>query len=812
MNILVLGYSVTAELGFVEIAQNSKFCEKFSIKKIGLGGFQPSSAIHVFQTELKIKRPDIVILEQSTPAFRIWEKDRLAYKKYVEAILRECFRIGAKFSFLELQRKDVDFEVDWVVSLHKELCDRFCVGQVLGAVNPSLLRDEVHPNEEGRKEYSNSFIDAIRKASCVTATEACFLEVPEYAAVPIKSFLIGVENLVWETYTRGGFIAEMLRIKEGDSVDILLGKDSVFVGFIGMAGPRTGWFDVEFGEISNKIKMYDEYCYYSRASSKLIKNDTFSDPGVLKKLKITQLSEVPLDPLLKGSKDSGPRVGGLSHLLVKIIKNSNYEEGDYKMNKAKFKKNVFSRGFLISETKADLHKIARTSAVSDFLNGWQSTFFGPFQILFDKNLNYSKVSSDRLAVAVMGLCLNPFDGSISNQSVAESLYRALNAGESCFYEKLDELSGNFVVLYRINADVKVLQDCAATKPVYFYRNALFGTVVASHANLIALPLALMRDPRADYILENEEYKKDPSRYLPGDITPYAGLKALTANNFLRLRDASTHRFFPRESLELKELSDDIVAEVSGVFIEQARLLRSIGRPIQIATTAGKDSRVSVASFSKFDDVKLFSFYFSHLRHLDDDVYIARAMSDILGLHLDVFDLAKYVDSDFRGAFNLTSPKGIWPGAALCYISEFDQDLIHVRSTVSEIGRCFYGRRSGKEVTPDYLASIFTTTEFGKDEVVVSAMEKFIAQANFDKRHFYNYDLHDMFYWEHRNSKWQNILCQEAEMATDVFIPFNNRKLIMMFLSLDPVLRKSAELHKRIVAYVCPSLRDVPYVS
>lgn len=316
------------------------------------------------------------------------------------------------------------------------------------------------------------------------------------------------------------------------------------------------------------------------------------------------------------------------------------------------------------------------------------------------------------------------------------------------------------------------------------------------------------DPRAEAVYSSEAYKKDPSRYLPGLVTPYAGLLPLTANNQLDVSNGCSRRFFPREALAPRAFDDKIVDEIAEIMLSQARIIGSLDRPLTLAATGGRDSRVSAVTFSGQPRLSYYSFHMPSINHLTEDVDIARKLAKIEGVPLDVYELETYKDAAFGKAFKAHSPRGIWPAAALCYLREFQPDAIHIRSTVSEIGRVFYSKRTSKSVTPEVLAGTYTRTEFRHESLVQEAMRDFIKLTNFDVSQFFNYDLYDMFYWEHRNSKWQNILCAEAEMATDVFVPFNNRKLLQLFMSVPYRNRLEADIHLALCKRFKPEFSDI----
>lgn len=473
---------------------------------------------------------------------------------------------------------------------------------------------------------------------------------------------------------------------------------------------------------------------------------------------------------------------------------------------------VFARGFILSSVAdSQIRQRLIRKPYAENLNSWTHTFFGPYTLWVDPLLNYARVRDNTYGVGVLGLCINPFDGLATNSEIAEALYNALKRGRTAFYDYVDQLSGAFVIIYRENADVFVLQDTAATKPVYYHQTTAGETTVSSHTSVVQYLHDLAPDPRAQAVYESDIYRKDPSRYLPGMVTPFADLLPLTANNELDVKRARSHRFFPRGPLEPRPFDDAIVAEISAIMVRQAKIIGQMGRPLRLAATGGRDSRVSAATFSGQPNLQYYSFHMPSINHLTDDVIIARKLANIEQIPLDIYELETYKNPTFNPAFRAHSPRGIWPGAAHCYLTEFSLDTIHIRSTVSEIGRVFYSHRPAKTVSAATLAKIYTRTDFKENPMVLTAMQDFIDLTEFETSKFFNYSLYDMFYWEHRNSKWQNILCSEAEMATDVFIPFNNRSLLKLFMSIPFKHRQLASIHLALCDQLKPAFKAIEIV-
>lgn len=478
-----------------------------------------------------------------------------------------------------------------------------------------------------------------------------------------------------------------------------------------------------------------------------------------------------------------------------------------------YEKSVFNRGLLITSVPAkEIERKLFGKKFFENIQGWGKTYFGPYSVWVSPNLNYETVRDKTYGVAVAGLCLNPFDGSNDNKIIAEKLYESLKKGLPEFLNYVDQLSGSFIILSRINEVVSCIQDAAATKPFFFYKD--FGGLISActHSKILAEIHGLDTSAEAKTTLADQEYKRDPSRYLPGNITPFSKLNPLYANNQLVLNTAISHRFFPREILKSNEDLEFLAKKAASLMVNQAKLIHERKRPIYIALTAGRDSRVSASSFYGLDNTTYFTFHNARTGHLTQDVITAQHLSRLSKVDLKIFDLENYKDKKFNSSFVTHSPMGIWESAALCYLTELPENSIHIRSTVSEIGRNFYKNRLNKDITPINLASIYTKTGFSSSSTAIAAMTDFITGANFNSEAFFNYEMHDLFYWEHRNSKWQNTLCQEAEMATDVFIPFNNRELIKLLLKAPSPARISAKIHERIPELLAKPFIGVPYAS
>lgn len=472
---------------------------------------------------------------------------------------------------------------------------------------------------------------------------------------------------------------------------------------------------------------------------------------------------------------------------------------------------TFRRGvFLSSLNEGDIRRKLNDRNFPQ-LSSWTKTYFGPnLKLWYDPRLKLARQDTPRFSLAIMGLAINPYDGHANNEEIVQELFNRLNHSIAAFRAYVDELTGSFLILMRDGENVYLQQDAAATKTIYYHADAQGQISAGVHASIIAALHDLKPDPRAEETWAAESYRKDPSRYLPGMTTQFSDLLPLSANTELDFSARKPHRIFPRAPLMHREFGDDMVSEVAQIFRRQADMIAAMGRPMYLAATGGRDSRVSYAAFSRYTELQLFSFHYPSRGHLSKDVQIAAELAKISGHKLSIFDLENRnpAKSEFVNAFFRHSPRGIWPDAAYAYVSNFSDDAIHIRSTVSEIGRIFYVHRWAKDITARNFAPTYTFTKFHEVPWVIESLDWFFKTNGFTKDNLLNFDPYDMFYWEHRNSKWQNILCVEAEMACDVFIPYNNRRLLTTMMSLHYEDRKEAKLHFAVIEALQPRFSSV----
>src|SRR5699024_10073334 len=137
-----------------------------------------------------------------------------------------------------------------------------------------------------------------------------------------------------------------------------------------------------------------------------------------------------------------------------------------------------------------------------------------------------------------------------------------------------------------------------------------------------------------------------------------------------------------------------------------------------------------------------------------------------------------------------------------YADQYPPNNLHIRSNIAEVVRVYYKRRTG-EVSEEKLANLYTISPFKDNDLVLNSFKEFIEITNIKSDKFYNYNFAYLFYCEHRIGMLHSWLINESDVAYETFVPFNNRKLLTMMLSIPEEERIGDELFIEIINNVNP---------
>ena len=387
-------------------------------------------------------------------------------------------------------------------------------------------------------------------------------------------------------------------------------------------------------------------------------------------------------------------------------------------------------------------------------------------------------------------------------SIARSLCRAIDdGGADAAVGRALYLGGRHLTLIGDEDGCRLVPDCISSVPAY-WTEVGDEVVIASHPNIIA---ELHPDiPRDEHVLDlmrtAKEMETGGTLYIPAPRTTLSGVRPLLANHCLRISDhaqgrVAHERIYPREPRP-RLATEDAFQEFKRLFIAHTRLLIR-DRPIAISLTGGLDSRMTLYAARAFLNQGSFAWTWikgpRSSRAMVDDLVKANRQAYELSVTHRIVDLQ---DEDrehwFNQAYDRTfNPWRQHPKVPLAAATQLPREVDHFLSMVAEVGTGFYAHRSEPEPTAARLASLYCRFPFGELPEVRAIHDEFISYGDFRTSHFFDYDYHDLFYWESRIGRWGVHRMQELDLAHRVQLPFNHRGIVeaLQAFSLEERLEK-----------------------
>jgi hypothetical protein len=415
-------------------------------------------------------------------------------------------------------------------------------------------------------------------------------------------------------------------------------------------------------------------------------------------------------------------------------------------------------------------------------------------------------------IAMIGYCIdleNP--GSNEADIVSSLLHRALRDGVDAMLAHTDDLFGRFAAICHIGGDWRVFADACATRTIYFAEDQ---PAIASHSTILGELVGAA--PRMEIF---QHYWCA----LPGNASPCAGVRVLPANFTLDPATRKLRRFWPRSPRRQRSVCD-VIDEADAILGRTATATASRWKPA-ISLTAGLDSRLSLSVFYGAHDLVAFTYH----RDAQDtaDVEIAHRLCQRLGiphrqLPLVARSQAESVYRLIEAIPDCTFDKHVAP----IYLSAFPEcnnAVIHVRSSLAEIGRAFWRYHPGMPTTLDpsnwiHVSLAKSTANMPKRAEAAAylreEMQRFFTTVGYDSvdqrsPEIMGYDVWDLAYMEHRMSTWHAQALSGSDMAFDTSILFNSRRLLELIMSVPLQDRRRATLFRQIIARRCPQIADIP---
>lgn len=434
---------------------------------------------------------------------------------------------------------------------------------------------------------------------------------------------------------------------------------------------------------------------------------------------------------------------------------------------------------------------------------WENFQFFKFNFYFSKSTKYS-LSVDK-KILVIGNIYD-IEDQISNEEVIENIENHLNKSLAECIKYITYLAGRFLVFIESEGKLLILPDSHCTMACYWSESE--KNVFTSHLQLLKDHLDFEKNEVLSEIMNHIDYISPGGKYFPAKLTPLKNVYPLIANCLLKYdpQGKTIHeRYYPHMPLQKKYhglSQDDIYLRFKQYLINYLKLTYKKNNTY-ISLTNGLDSR-AVLSALILAGIELESFTYARFgensQTFERDLLGAARLSATAGIPHFILSLPKldYKNTFYKLYSKTFSLHARFPSLTQAYYEQLPIGANVLVSTISETGTIFYQVRDEKEISEIELSKKWSYSKINNHEIIHEEFNKYIEYTNFKKESIFDYNFYDLFYWEHRNSKWGNLWYQECDLSHNVILPFNCRLINELMLILPFEKRKSKYLLNRLI--------------
>jgi hypothetical protein len=433
-------------------------------------------------------------------------------------------------------------------------------------------------------------------------------------------------------------------------------------------------------------------------------------------------------------------------------------------------------------------------------------------VFADEALPVHQSSNDRHCLLLLGFALDPEHPSRSDQNIADELLSSCDDSTSLF-KHLGRITGRFAVLVG-DATVQggalrlIVGDSSSFRQIHHGRHDGHFFVTSSIKMFL------------DYIGDECQIRHDKAIFMRHPQFAWNGhgwycdeaaddrLRRLLPNHYFDYSANKVYRI-PLEphagNLKSSDVYETCASLLKGAY--KALLNRyALLQPV----TAGMDSRMLVASTREF--VKDLQYYVFDFERADRrmDIQIAEQIAKDKHLNFRILRTQKVTDA-FREEY---SKEHVFPrvdlgtrGIQYHYFNHRTGNVINVNGNCGEILRCYLGFCNG--MIPRHRMYYYTrySEQF---PFLREAIENWYDEAAIAVRDT-DVSILDLFYWELKMGVWGAQYPFEQDIAIEECSPFNNKRLLLTFMSIPARLRRKPLLKapKEWVEYMWPGLSRYP---
>lgn len=450
-----------------------------------------------------------------------------------------------------------------------------------------------------------------------------------------------------------------------------------------------------------------------------------------------------------------------------------------------YKKYLYIRGFLLTD-RDDIDTQA-----FPFYGNWNKIPVGDCYTAYTHYLqNVYTFDNGNLVFFLFGHAYNPFTMVYDETEILKCI--AESYGTDDFYDRIDEITGVFVMGFVCGKDVTFIVDPSGMQSASYsaYDNHFY---ITSHSQIIGDLCSLKMSAIAEELINYKWYYRVMGPYMPADLTQFDEVKRIVPDieYFYKSGNISHERFYPVKKLtEVKDAKEynAVIEQAADILKNSMELVVKKWDMPSISLSGGIDSNTTFAAANGlYDKIRSFSFISAEKESID-----AVAAEKIAGRfnvdwklyeipnnndELDNFEPIKRIIDHNNGYIARGRDNEYRKRAFL--VKNLDTD-VEIKSWASETIRAYwykyYGRKSMPKLSPKLFRNLYKIFIFNRP--LAHKIDKIFAEYI---KEFEYYDIPDgylpadMHYNEVGWGSWGGLNISEMKIYADIVIIYNNRK-------------------------------------
>jgi len=404
-------------------------------------------------------------------------------------------------------------------------------------------------------------------------------------------------------------------------------------------------------------------------------------------------------------------------------------------------------------------------------------------LYYHPDLEITMAQNEDKSVVLIGYILDPFDPDLSNADIISKMLNPENLID--VLKQTENLSGRFAIIYSNGGNTSLFHDATGFREIYycFLEDQLYcgstPNIINKYTNL-----ELDKEKEINEFILSDKYKT--SGFWIGTRTPFPHICHLLPNFYLDLDKKAYCRYWPyeeRNEISLKEGARHMARILQGTMLSLTKRYKLIQ-----SLTSGWDTRVL---FAASRDVKTqINFLVNRINKFTDksaDIRISRSIAKKYNLNFEVVDINSiHVDDQFRNTIyknNIFARDTHIRVFYDAYRKKQDHSYWVTGTFGNEILRIAFPLKK-KNISALDITRRF---DYSNYSYAINSVEDWLKDSA-EVCNKYGYNLLNLFCWEQYTGNMENLGASEGDIIREEIHPFNCRKLITTYISLNDKYR------------------------